>query len=150
MGEKMSVFARKGIIQTKPNVGMAEEPATESEELHSFVKLAIAYLGIMAGFSVLGLWFYIAAGLDGPIAIILRNEVVTFYLLLFVLSIAALGRLSRRKRDGAYLTFASLALSLFAPSPSEIIRAPYTMNWWLAIPNTVVGILLLKVLRTLH
>lgn len=38
-------------------MAMAEMPAVTSgsEEIHSFVKLAIAYLGIMAGFSKCGL-----------------------------------------------------------------------------------------------
>lgn len=131
---------------------MAEIPAVTSgsEEIHSFVKLAIAYLGIMAGFSALGLWFYIASGLDGPISAIVQNEVVAFYLVLFALSLAGLDRLSRNRQDGVYLAFASLVLSLFAPSPSQIVRPPYTMIWWLAIPNGVVGILLFRAMKTLH
>ncbi|HKU50672.1 MAG TPA: hypothetical protein VJP79_12025 [Nitrososphaera sp.] len=136
---------------------MAERPAVTSdgEETHSFVKLAIAYLGLMAGLSILGLGFYVAAARvvsagDPPAVAAIYNETMVFYLALFSISIAGLARLLKKKQDGAYFAFTSLILSLFAPSPSQIMRAPYTLIWWLAVPNTIVGILLLRAIKTLH
>jgi hypothetical protein len=127
---------------------------SDSAELHSFVKLAIAYLGIMAGLAVLGLGFYVAAARvesagDLPVSADRYYAVIAFYVLLIAVSLAGLARMARRKRDGAYLAFAALVISLFAASPNQVIQSPYIIIWWLAIPNAVVGILLLKSLNTL-
>lgn len=127
---------------------------SDSAELHSFVKLAIAYLGIMAGFAVLGLAFYIAAARvesagDLPVPPDRYFAVVGFYALLVGISLAGLARLVRRKRDGAYLAFSALAISILAAGPNQLIQSPYTIIWWLAIPNAVVGILLWRSINTL-
>lgn len=95
---------------------------SDKPELHSFVKLAIAYLGIMAGFALLGLTFYVVAargeatgGALEPVSVYYAN--VGNYLILLVLSILALGLLVKRMRAGAYVAFAALVLSIFAPKP---------------------------------
>lgn len=127
---------------------------SDCAELHSFVKLAIAYLGIIAGLAVLGLGFYVAAARVesvGDLAVQPERyyTVVTFYVVLVAISLAGLARLVRRKRDGAYLAFAALAISMLAPAPNQVNQAPYAIVWWLAIPNAVVGILLFRSLKTL-
>lgn len=127
---------------------------SDKPELHSFVKLAIAYLGIMAGFALLGLTFYVVAargeatgGALEPVSVYYAN--VGNYLILLVLSILALGLLVKRKRAGAYVAFAALVLSIFAPSLFVTAQSAFGVIWWFAIPNTVVGILLLKSMKTL-
>lgn len=135
------------MAQTGPSI-------SDTSELHSFVKLAIAYLGIMAGLAVLGLGFYVSAARvesagDAPIVSDRYYAVIAFYVVLIAITLAGLGRLVRRRRDGAYLAFAALAISMLAPSPNQVLQAPYTIVWWFAIPNVVVGILLLKSLKTL-
>lgn len=127
---------------------------SDKHELHSFVKLAIAYLGIMAGFAILGLIFYVVAargeatgGALEPASVYYAN--VGNYIILFVLSLLALGLLVKRKRAGAYVAFATFVLSVFAPSLLLTSQSAYGVIWWFAIPNTVVGILLLKAMKTL-
>lgn len=130
-------------------------PATsDTPELHSFVKLAIAYLGIMAGFAILGLTFYVVAargeasgGALEPASVYYAN--VSSYIILFVLSLLAPGLLIKRKLAGAYVAFAALVLSIFAPSLLLTGQSAYGVIWWFAIPNSVVGILLLKSIKTL-
>lgn len=128
---------------------------SDTPELHSFVKLAIAYLGIMAGFVVIGLGFYlIAAGGEAtgsalePANIYYTN--IGSYVLLFILSLAGLALLVKRKRVGAYVAFSALVLSIFAPSLLLTGQSAYGVIWWFAIPNAVVGILLVKSLKTLE
>jgi hypothetical protein len=103
----------------------------------------------MSGLAALGLVFYVAASKFSFVAPG-YNTVVLFYMVLIAISLAGLARLVRRKRDGAYLAFASLVISMLAPDPIQVFRAPYTFIWWFAIPNTVVGILLLTQLKTLE
>lgn len=128
---------------------------SDKPELHSFVKLAIAYLGIMAGFAILGLIFYVAAARSEsigdalePVGVYYAN--VSNYVILFALSLLALGLLVKRKRAGAYVAFAAFVLSIFAPSLFLTAQSAFGVIWWFAIPNTVVGILLLKSMKTLE
>jgi len=51
--------------------------------------------------------------------------VIAFYSVLICLSLAGMGRLVRRKWDGAYLASASLVISSLAPSPALAIRCLY-------------------------
>ena len=135
---------------------MSESDITNSDrpELHSFVKLAIAYLGIMAGFAILGLIFYVVAARGEATSGALEPATVYYanvgnYIILFVLSLLALSLLVKRKRAGAYVAFATFVLSVFAPSLLLTSQSAYGVIWWFAIPNTVVGILLLKAMKTL-
>lgn len=126
----------------------------DKPELHSFVKLAIAYLGVMAGFAILGLAFYVIAASgeaqgSGPEPVSVYYPNVGNYIILFALSLAAIGLLVKRKRAGAYVAFAALFLSLFAPSLLLTAQSAFGVIWWFAIPNTVVGVLLLKSMKTL-
>jgi len=98
---------------------------SRENELHSFVKLAIGYLGIMAGFAVLGLIFYETGAREGPaitsVPPFYPYDVylisVVFFWTLIALSLVGLFALVKNLRIGAYFAFESL------PSTSEISRA---------------------------
>lgn len=135
-------------------MGSSASVSDSSAELHSFVKLSIAYLGIMAGLAITGLTLYVAAARvefagDLPVSADRYFAVVAFYAILVAISVAGLARLAKRKRDGAYLAFAALAVSVLAPSPNQAVQGPISIVWWFAIPNAVVGILLFKSVKTL-
>ncbi|WP_415280691.1 hypothetical protein [Candidatus Nitrososphaera sp. FF02] len=124
-------------------------------ELHTFVKLAIAYIGIMTGFAVLGLVFYViaargeAAG-SVPIAPMMYYAAVSYYVALAGASVMTVWLLKNGRRAGAYLTFALLTVSLLAPVNSPAFGGMFTVIYWFAIPNAAVGLLLLKAARTLR
>jgi hypothetical protein len=131
--------------------------ASTNGELHSFVKLAIGYLGIMAGFAALGLLFYEIAAREGPVILSASPFVpsdayaisVAFFWTLIVILLIGLFALVRNLRIGAYFAFIALVLSIFAPYDKQTGAAPFAVIWWFAIPNAIVGILLLKAFKTL-
>jgi len=131
---------------------VAENPAvtSDSQELHSFVKLAIAYVGIMAGFATIGLTFYIIATNDDSMPTNQYYADVASFAGLIFLSLTGLALLVERKRLGAYFVFAALVISILAPSILVTSQAAYDVVWWFAIPNAIVGILLTKSLKTLR
>jgi hypothetical protein len=122
-------------------------------ELHSFVKLAIAYLGIMAGLAVLGVVFFTissqgeAQGSVRPSAEA-YNYTMGLYALMIGLSLGGLAALANHLRLGAYLAFLALVV-WFMPYATESVEALAAASW-MVIPNGVVGILLLRALKTLR
>ena len=118
-------------------------------ELHSFVKLAIAYLGIMAGLAVLGVVFF-AASTQGSVrpSVGAYNYTMGLYALMIGLSLGGLAALANHLRTGAYLAFLALIV-WFMPYATQSLDTLAAVSWML-IPNGVVGILLLKALKTLH
>lgn len=128
-----------------------------NKELHSFVKLAIGYLGIMAGFATLGLVFYEIGAREGPAILsappFVPSDVyaisIAFFWTLIALSLIGLLALVKNLRIGAYIAFIALVVSLFAPYDKQTGTAPFTIIWWFAIPNAIVGMLLLKAFSTL-
>jgi hypothetical protein len=130
-----------------------EHLVNQDRELTSFVKLAIAYLGIMAGIAAIAMTMYLVVYNDGapgraPIPEQILSITILFYVSLIAVSVASLKLLLGRKRVGAYLAFFALVLSLFAPYSDAAFRT--TITYWLAIPNAIVGILLLKSLKELR
>ncbi len=127
----------------------------DAAELHPFVKLAIAYSGIMAGFAVLGLVFYVIAArgeatgsaLVPPMTYYLA---VSYYVALAGASIMTVWLLKNGRRAGAYLAFAILAVSVLAPVLSQAPDGAFSVIYWFAIPNAVVGAMLLKAFGTLR
>ncbi|HEY7507624.1 MAG TPA: hypothetical protein VH677_00720, partial [Nitrososphaera sp.] len=75
-----------------------------STELHPFVKLTIAYAGIMAGFAVLGLAFYVTASTAGSVGAprVMQFPAVSYYVALAGMSVVALWLLKNGRRAGAY------------------------------------------------
>lgn len=127
-----------------------------STQLHPFVKLAIAYVGIVAGLAVIGLVFYVvasqgeAAG-SRPAVPQAYYVTVAYYVSLAAASAAAVLLMAKRsRRTGAYLAFAALASSILAPHSSQTAGTPFQVAYWFMIPNAVVGILLMKAVRTLR
>ncbi|HEX9677508.1 hypothetical protein [Nitrososphaera sp.] len=53
-------------------------------------------------------------------------------------------------RMGAYLAFAALAISILAPVDNQTPNVSFNIIYWFMIPNAVVGILLLKAVKTLR
>jgi hypothetical protein len=128
---------------------------SDAAELHPFVKLAIAYGGIIAGFAVLGLTFYVitaqgeAAGstLVPPMTYYLA---VSYYVALAGASIMTVWLLKNGRRAGAFLAFAILFISVLAPVRSQTPDGAFSVIYWFAIPNAAVGALLLKAFGTLR
>jgi hypothetical protein len=111
----------------------------------------------MAGLAVLGLAFYTITMREGmtimstpPFAPSDVYIITTafFWTLIALLSIG-LFALLKNLRIGEYFAFLALVASLFAPYDNQSETAPLTVVWWLAIPNVMVGTLLLKTFSTL-
>jgi len=111
----------------------------------------------MAGFAVLGLIFYEIATRVGPAIVsvppLFPSDVyaisIAFFFTLIALSLIGLFALVKNLRIGAYFAFISLVMSIFAPYDKQTGTAPFTIIWWFAIPNIVVGFLLLRAFTTL-
>jgi hypothetical protein len=114
-------------------------------------------MGIMSGFAVLGLVFYEIGARQGPaitsVPPFVPSEVyafsIAFFWTLIAISLIGLFTLVKNMRIGAYFVFIALVVSIFAPYDKQTGTAPFTIIWWFAIPNAVVGILLLKAFTTL-
>src|SRR5690606_31210762 len=82
-------------------------------ELHSVVKLAITYLGIMAGFAVLGWVFYEIGAREGPAIVstppFVPSDVylisIAYFATLIILSLTGVVALAKNLRIGAYFAF---------------------------------------------
>jgi hypothetical protein len=125
----------------------------EGKELPSFVKLAIAYLGIMAGMAAIGLVLYLIASRgeapgSAPIPQQTLSITILFFTSLVVIPSISLRLLVKRRRVGGYLAFLALGISLFAPYSDPAFHL--TITYWLAIPNAIVGILVWKNLKELY
>ena len=127
---------------------------SDTIELHLFVKAGMAYMGIMAGFAVLGLMFYVIAARGEAVGSSLvppetYYTSIAYYVMLASTSVFAVWLLKNGKRAGAYLAFAILSISVLAPICGPALDG-FTIIYWFAIPNAAVGLLLLKAYRTLH
>lgn len=127
------------------------------KKIHLFVKVAMGYLATVIGLAILALVFYEFGSREGPAITsappFLPSEVyaisITFFYTLIALSSIGLLALAKNLGIGAYLAFIVLVVSLFAPYDKQAGTAPFTIIWWFAIPNIVVGVLLLKAFKTL-
>ena len=122
--------------------------------LHPFTKLSIAYIGILIGFVIMGIVFYAISSNDrillyGPVQPTTYYITLTYFFFLLVISGVALWKLTRAKRIGVYFALASLVFSLLAPTSSQSGN-PFQVVYWFAIPNSLIGILLLRSLKHLH
>lgn len=122
-------------------------------ELHSFVKLSIAYVGIVAGLVLLGLLFNVIAARSevvnsAPLPAKEYYYTIAFFSILIIAPIIGIRLMLKRKRDGAYISFAVLALSVLAPYGPRGDFPIYPV-YWFVIPNATIGILLALKTRTL-
>lgn len=140
---------------------MMDRPSDRSDSVSRiqstdpYTKLTIAYLGIMAGLAVIGLVFYIIASRGGapgslPVQVEIYYGTIGFFIALISNSLLGLWQLVRGRRLGAYLAFIALAMSVFAPYSNQRTEAILFPIYWIAIPNMIVSLLLLKSLKTLR
>lgn len=137
------------------NTGNINTTDMDNSELPKFVKAGIAYLGIMAGLAILGLFFYVAASRGESTGSVLVESdayatTIAFFTILVALSLIGLYGLVKRLRLGVYVALVALVLSMFAPSGGKNLESSFAITWWLGIPNTVVGILLIRSLGKLR
>ncbi|MCI0560913.1 MAG: hypothetical protein MN733_20705 [Nitrososphaera sp.] len=119
-------------------------PASSRETgLHSFTKLAIAYVGILLGLTVisvlLGAVITFDNGTTPSLQIGYGNYLIAYYVVLIPLMLITIDQLRRGKKLGAYLAYASMAIhySIYFPTVLFLVTSP------------VVGILLWRSFRTL-
>jgi hypothetical protein len=117
-------------------------PNTDDTGLHSFTKLAIAYIGILLGLTV------ISVILGGVIMFSNRaplpsnpfgSYLTVYYAVLIPLMLATIEFLRRGKKLGAYLAYASMAIHYSIYYPTILF----------AVTSGVVGILLWRSIRYL-
>jgi hypothetical protein len=145
----LTIFAE--LISAMRAIMTMSSAITQDDGLHSFVKLAIAYIGIMIGFAVLGTLFYVIAAQgeapgSAPVALADYYSAIGYFATLITVCALALRGLVKAKKTGAYFAFAALAISLLAPHMYGGLGIVY----WFAIPNAVVGILLARSWKSLH
>jgi hypothetical protein len=123
--------------------------AIHEASLDPYVKLAITYMGLMIAVVIISLvyysvnFIYLSKESASPAATV-------YYIALIIAPGAAIAFLANRKKAGAYLVFAALAISL---SIFVTLPASADLRWdvvaTLLIPHSLVGILLLRALKTL-
>jgi hypothetical protein len=131
-------------------------PQDRSDGLHSYVKLAITYMGLMIAFVIIGLVYYsVYVGYVNRAAATAVN--LGYYIVLLIMPTAAIVGLIGRKKFGAYCTYGALAvsLSLFFTIPNSPVgqpagEIPINVIVPLLIPHTIVGLLLFKAQNTLR
>ena len=76
--------------------------------LHSFTKLAIAYIGILLGLAVISILFAVTIIKDGASSP--ASYLVVYYVVLIPLMLIAIDQLRKGKKLGAYLAYAGMAI----------------------------------------
>jgi len=104
---------------------------------------------------VLGLTFHTIASTGEalgsvPVPLAAYYQTILYYVTLTGFSLGALAFLAKDIRMGAYLAFAALAISILAPVDNQTPNVSFNIIYWFMIPNAVVGILLLKAVKTLR
>jgi hypothetical protein len=119
-------------------------PSASDTGLHSFTKLAIAYIGILLGLTVISVILGAVVAFDSRSNVIYLargdNYLVAYYVVLIPLMLATIELLRRGKKLGAYLAYASMAVhySIYFPTILFLITSP------------IVGILLWRSFRYLN
>lgn len=116
--------------------------------LHSFTKLAIAYIGILLGLTLISVIFVVTIIGDGKMISSLSrgysDYLAVYYVVLIPIMFIAIDQLRKRKKLGAYLAYASMAIhhSLYFSDALYLV--------FLLSMSVVVGILLLSSFKHLH
>jgi hypothetical protein len=110
--------------------------------LHSFTKLAIAYIGILLGLTVISVLFAVTIIKDGASSP--ASYLVVYYIVLVPLMLIAIDQLRKGKKLGAYLAYTSMAIhhSLYF---SDGLYLAFLLSM-----SGIVSILLLRSFRYLH
>jgi len=119
-------------------------PASGDTGLHSFTKLAIAYIGILLGLTVISVLFAITIIRDGMSSLAYSSYLAVYYVVLIPLMLVAIDQLRKGKKLGAYLTYASMAIHHSIYFPNGLYLA------FLLSMSGIVGILLFRSFRYLH
>lgn len=112
--------------------------------IHSFAKMAIAYIGILLGFTIISVILGAVVTFDNrasPISLTGRSDyLIAYYVVLIPLMLATIELLRRGRKLGAYLAYASMAIhySIYFPTVLFLITSP------------IVGILLWRSFRYLR
>jgi hypothetical protein len=119
-------------------------PSSEDTGLHSFIKLAIAYIGIILGLTVISVILGAVVTFDNRInsnsLTGTGNYLIAYYSVLIPLMLVTIDQLRRGKKLGAYLAFVSMAIHYTIYFPNVLFL----------VTSTVVGILLWRSFRYLH
>ena len=119
-------------------------PSSGDTGLHSFTKLAIAYIGIILGLTVISVIYGAVIIFDNQTSATslagYENLLIAYYVVLIPLMLLAIDQLRRGKKLGAYLAFASMAIHYTIYFPTVLFL----------VTSIVVGILLWRSFRHLH
>lgn len=115
--------------------------------LHSFTKLAIAYISILLGLTLISVLFVVTIiGDDKAVSSLsgYSDYLAIYYVVLIPLMLIAIDQLRKGKKLGAYLAYASMAIhhSLYFSDARYLV--------FLLSMSMVVGILLLRSFKHLH
>ena len=96
-------------------------PSSSDTGLHSFTKLAIAYIGILLGLLVISVLLGAVIIFDNRFSRPVQtgsNFLVAYYAVLIPLMLLTIDQLRRGKKLGAYLAYASMAIhySIYFPT----------------------------------
>lgn len=119
-------------------------PSSSDSGLHSFTKLAIAYIGIILGIPIISIIYGVVITVDNPTnpnsLAGYGNYLILYYVVLIPLMLLTMEMLRRGKKLGAYLAFASMATHYTIYLPTILFL----------VTSAVVGILLWRSMRYLH
>jgi hypothetical protein len=119
-------------------------PSSSDTGLHSFTKLAIAYVGILLGLTIISVILGTVVTFDNPSNVISLSGndsyLLAYYAILIPMMLATIELLRRGKKIGAFLAYPTLAIhyTIYYPTLLFLITSP------------IVGILLWRSLRYLH
>lgn len=96
-------------------------PSSSDTGLHSFTKLAIAYIGILLGLLVISVLLGAVIIFDNRFSrpiLTGSNFLIAYYSVLIPLMLLTIDQLRRGKKLGAYLAYASMAIhySIYFPT----------------------------------
>lgn len=117
-------------------------PSSGDAGLHSFTKLAIAYIGILLGLAVVSVILGVVVTVDNPSnpTSLAEGNLVAYYAVLIPLMLATIELLRRGKKIGAYLAYASMAVHYTIYFPTVLFL----------ITSSIVGVLLWRSFRHLY
>lgn len=118
-------------------------PNSSDTGLHSFTKLAIAYIGILLGLLVISVLLGAVIIFDNRFSrpiLTGSNFLIAYYAVLIPLMLLTINQLRRGKKLGAYLAYASMAIHYSIYFPTIFFLCT----------STVVGILLWRSFRHLR
>lgn len=119
-------------------------PSSSDTGLHSFTKLAIVYIGIILGITIISIIYGVVITVDNPAnpnsLAGNGNYLILYYVVLIPLMLATIELLRRGKKLGAYLAYTSMAIHYTIYFPTILFL----------VTSAVVSLLLWRSFRYLH